>query len=650
MQRLRLLAPVQRSRARLGSSAAVARARAVAAASAARTTFFSRLGGAGNGGGGGRARGAPISAALATAALALYIVEQEASSPSAAVHAAARASGLSAPSVRKLVRRYEATGGVVTEDVAQRGAGSPLHPLSTAATASRCKAAVAHYVSTALSSDTPSWVTRQGVQAMLSRTLGLHLSLPRVGRLLAHLGYAFRPLSPKRHGVVPAFRVLLRRIFVIQLARAAALERDGLAALVFADESYANVKQVLTRSYAPAADPSASWAKGGGLGRRLCFIHALSRGGLLAPLGVPSPPLGDVRGEYASAEMMFAAQKGGSVGDYHGNFNHSIFMGWVLCRLIPALRARFPRAFDPSSDFRVFLGTDNAPYHVGSTASYDHIDGHHYGFGAVAGRFDPLALPKSELVARLRAAGCARLDIPCAVAATDGQPAGTRIIPTTLNDAFAAAKGSNGRTARLLELQQAAMTWLLEHAPAVLRNDLEAVLAAHGRIGVIWHPPNDPNCMPIEMVWARAKAYASAAFTGQRSIPLLAQHIRSGLYTGRLAVPGVLHTRGGSFAGSDAVSGGCAAAAALIDHVLHAPRGGVQANIDHDPALAGSLRALVVADPATRAAALLHGDRNALRCAAKRRLVAEQHAAVEEVEDVAAEVDAEDFDEGDGVE
>jgi hypothetical protein len=163
-----------------------------------------------------------------------------------------------------------------------------------------------------------------------------------------------------------------------------------------------------------------------------------------------------------------------------------------------------------------------------------------------------------------------------------------------MNAAGAAMRGKVGVFPSAEEIKVAAQQWLMDNSPSVLENDAEAALrvALNGNACILWNAPNFPELMPIEFVWAQAKAYAGAAWTGRRNMATLAEDVHTGLYTDAVAVPGVLQVRGGNFVqGAD---GACPAAAALFDHVLYSAKGGALSHIAVSLRLQGTMGDLKV--------------------------------------------------------
>ena len=176
-----------------------------------------------------------------------------------------------------------------------------------------------------------------------------------------------------------------------------------------------------------------------------------------------------------------------------------------------------------------------------------------------------------------------------------GAPSAVHVdIEVPMTAAAAGRRGRAGACPCVEEVRVAAQQWLLQHAPAVLENDVEHALrlALNGNAYVLWNAPSFPELMGIEFVWAQVKAFAGAAWSGRRTLAGLAHDVHRALYTAEEAQPGVLRVRGGDFVAGAA--GACPAAEAIFEHVLRNPRGGARAHIAVSSRLSGTMDDLVV--------------------------------------------------------
>ena len=492
---------------------------------------------------------------------------------------AAFLSGRDARTAEKLWALFLQHGCIVLEDPGVRGPRSP-HEAELLALEPLVKE---HVRQVLLHRDEPCWVTRRSLQTLIRETTGIDASFKAISRLCAAWGLEYGRLR-RPEAAVSRKRILQRDVAICQVRQAIAAEH----VLLSADESYCNSSRAHEDSFYIAGSPFATFARarGSGLGARLCFIQAVGVHGLAGvPQDLPGI-VGDTDTRLPTAEVMFAAKK--SVGSYHGNFTHDIFMKFLEHRFIPWALAKHPELATGAPgalERKLCLMLDNAPYHTGSTATL--VDG-------PALRFNPLASPKGVLFAGMAMAGCASLQVAHSFTAPGTAKVVIKTVPVPMTALGAAMRGKAGFFPSAEEVKVAAQQWLARHRPTVLENDAEAALrlGLNGNAYILWNAPNFPELMPIELVWAQAKAYVGAAWTGTRNMAVLAHDVHMGLYTDALAVPGVLQVRGGNFV--EGADGTCPAAAALFEHVLRSPRGGARAHIAASARLQGTMDSLCV--------------------------------------------------------
>ena len=528
-----------------------------------------------------------LQAAAVISAFLLYnsageiVVPTFAHSRHARAKVAAFMSGRSESTAKKLWDLYNEHGFIVLEEPGERGPRRPseeelmaLEPLVRQ-----------HVREELMEKGVPAWVTRKSLAAFIFDVSGIEVSLTTLLRLTKAWGLSYERLVRPPHAFT-AKRSLQRDVAVCQVF----MRWQQGCYILSADESFCNVRENRDFSFVVSGSPFATFAraKGAGLGLRLCYIHALGRCGLA---GIPDDLdeiMGDTTSVMAHCEMIFEAKKG--KGDYHGNFDHTIFMLWVVNRFIPWALANFPALLngEPGAlDAKVVLMLDNAPYHIGSTENL------------VAGddlRFNPQTTVKKSLFLGMELAGCESLDVEHTYTPMDEDEEVTTIINVPISAASAALRGKKGVFPNAEEVKLAAFAWLVDNCPMVLENDVEHELRVqtNGNAIVLWNAPNFPEFMPVEMGWGQVKAYAGAVYTGTRNMSTLAQDVHDALYTDKEAVPGVLNTRGGNFVAGD--DGECPSAAALFRHAYESPSGGAMAHIKVSTRLEGSLATLVTPD------------------------------------------------------
>ena len=156
----------------------------------------------------------------------------------------------------------------------------------------------------------------------------LHVT-PRVVRhaLTSLLGFEYGKLHSV--GPAPDPRLLVR--FLVELSDVLELEKAGTHVICFTDESYINEHYTLTFSYYNKEEGS-KVRRPPGKGKRLCFIHCITKDGLLVACGedgVIVPDAKCLRGGFKvteedifTCELVFrAADKVHETADFHCKYN-----------------------------------------------------------------------------------------------------------------------------------------------------------------------------------------------------------------------------------------------------------------------------------------------------------------------------------------
>lgn len=569
-----------------------------------------------------------IDAALALAGWFLYDEDGNLIVPRFARHDGAREaaagilSGRSRKVVMKVMEHLSATGELYETDTSKRGRASLEYHDDDRIT-DVMKAAIYEYVDEARSAETATYVSRLSVQLLLTDRFGVRASLARVGRVLRSMNIEYKKVKGAHNRTNNPVYKLWSKVFVLQMHYAIAHDHE----LLFVDESYAHENGALNRTWTFADSDEVSWLRKGGNGRRVCFINAIHRTGFLVNHddagNYLSPPVGNIDGVWPTTEMLFHAGKGGSKGDYHGNFDAAIFSKWVHNRLIPALKQRF-------SDKHVCVVMDNAPYHcatrdTGASGAY---------------RFNPKGCTKAALFDGLRRVGCKFLDVKSDCATPD-HPKAEITIRVPINNVEVVKKASKGVVPTMEEFREAATQWIMDNKPDALRNDVEHALhaASGGKWYVCWSVPYYPDGTIIEKAWAMVKGYAAAAWYRGRKLSELCLDLQQGMYTLHKPRVGVLNYRGGGFA-PDRETGQCKPAEDLLTWLFHKDGEGMDRLIKFSGGLSGTIEDLRY-DETDMEHATRYRYNALLRAWLKRRVIAENEAGKEAADDASAEDDSE---------
>jgi len=238
---------------------------------------------------------------------------------------AARASDLGEKTARKLVERWEKTGVLPVEEPGVRGAAADAYdrwerlPDEARADVER------HIMQNVTLNERPFSYTRQVLRGFLEEEYGGDASLRVCGRLLYRWGFKYGDYRREALGGNRPARSIAKQIHLVQLDYA----MKNKHAIVYVDETYANIRLAYYRGYAPAGNRAAAAVpKSGGLGDRICYVNAVGEAGLLVGNHARNGESGawdfpvngntDVDALFG-AELMFEARSGS--GDYHGELS-----------------------------------------------------------------------------------------------------------------------------------------------------------------------------------------------------------------------------------------------------------------------------------------------------------------------------------------
>ena len=251
------------------------------------------------------------------------------------------------------------------------------------------------------------------------------------------------------------------RTFLLQYSRAIVEQQESRCVIVYTDKSYVNVNHARKFTwYHPEAPEKNDVVRASGKGKRLVLLHAFTQDGWLTRDSTIHN--GRVDQCALSCELIYQADKDG--GDYHNNMNGSMYMQWLINRLLPSFAERYPGQ-------RMVLVLDNAAYH------------HHRG----ADWINPHRLRKAEMAAKLIELGVSSMSV-------QRQKKGTL---TMEQHAFDAASFSRhgGRQAPTLAELKAELIAYLAAPPGMNRTEVAKLLTAHGQ-ELIYTPPYQQASSP----------------------------------------------------------------------------------------------------------------------------------------------------------
>jgi hypothetical protein len=273
-------------------------------------------------------------------------------------------------------------------------------------------------------------------------------------------------------------------------------------------------------------------------GKRLILLHAMTSEGLLtAPrrgraVAAPSNVVSD---EALGCELIFEGLVDSE--DYHKNMDGTVFMQWVVNRLIPTFKRRFPGK-------KLILVLDNAAYH--------HPRGPDW--------VNPNKMKKEELAAWI----------------VEHLPDGE--LMRVQDDG---RERVYGKAALFLHASKYAPTcrlmrrWVkayLQRHPGTNQTLLQQEFARHG-FQLIYTPPYQCDTQPIEMLWAYVKNYVGRVMGDDHSVAAVTQLTRQGFY-------------------GDEANNHAPADAAFCQRLIAHTHSWLNQWIDRDEELSGSIRQL----------------------------------------------------------
>ena len=184
------------------------------------------------------------------------------------------------------------------------------------------------------------------------------------------LGLRYKTACKKRI-VFTQERLGTADIFVTKIDDALKLQAAGKLIVVYMDETYVHTNHMPSKCWQEDdADGNHRVERGRSKGTLTIIVHALTKDGWVccyegdgdngAPLDGnptrdrPRPAEFDSPSPCHNCEMIFRSKV--ARGDYHDNFDGTMFAKWLNERLVPVFQKRYP-------DMRMALVLDNAPYH-----------------------------------------------------------------------------------------------------------------------------------------------------------------------------------------------------------------------------------------------------------------------------------------------
>ena len=351
-------------------------------------------------------------------------------------------------------------------------------------------------------------VTAEMVQLYIKETYNIPISLNRVYYYLHEWRYVYRraveivPVDEKWH----SSRVAK---FIVDYNRALLEEENGVYVIVYTDESYIHSNHArqfgwFKEGKVPTVDRTRR------TGRHVIF-HAITKDGLLCASRCDAD--GDLSVQTENAEYIYeveteknrkkTSKRQKKAGDtetvatlqdkkddkesYHGNINSEMWLKWLENKLIPSFRAKYKLK-------KMILVMDNASYHIGREDDYK----------------SPSEMNKSDLISAFN-----KYEINSFSVERKNDDNST--ITITFSAPFD-ARGSRSRShpSPIVDEMKAHLRQHLRSNPHLIPNRTRELLKKEGEWIVLFTPPLEPECQPIELLWGMVKGkVAELYFVGR---------------------------------------------------------------------------------------------------------------------------------------
>jgi transposase len=338
--------------------------------------------------------------------------------------------------------------------------------------------------------------TSKHIRDALEKEHQLYIGERRMIRILHKLGYNYG--KSKWIGNMNRKDMLKRNtVFMKAFAKDLVMEDAGSHIIVYMDESY--IHKNLSRNYTwfnPDSPQTNEVNKTPSKGERLIIVHAMSIFGLLTEYdndNYPVPATNDFKDVVNNCELVFEGTYADA--DYHKNMNQDVFCGWLRNRLIPTFKHLYPNK-------KCILILDNAGYH--------HARGGEY--------VNPNQMNKNELILSLGSFNIESIEVQ-----RNGQT-------VTMNKHTFYKRGGHSAP-KNVELKSALQNYLNNH-PEFQTERAEKIFKEDGGDGwyLIFTPPYNSECQPIEKLWAYVKGYVARNYYNGRNLETTRNQTLDGFY------------------------------------------------------------------------------------------------------------------------
>ena len=309
------------------------------------------------------------------------------------------------------------------------------------------------------------------------------------------------------------------------------LTARGTHVFVYSDESYIHDNHALTMSwFCPGSSRGVTRSK---RSARFIIFHAITEYGLLAsePVGIDDdltviranaeyiykfvPPKGDSQADVESTPAT-RKDKVDDKDEYHHNVNSDMYLQWLKHRCIPAFKAQFPGK-------KMILIIDNASYHDAHVDSWKAV--HKMNKKELIAAFDQFQIDEFEAFV-----DGVVLDSTVPGVILPLNPLGTFISYERKN--FAKRASADRPEVPTTKQLKKALGQTLRRRPELRPTQVQQLLEAEG-FSILFTPPMEPRCQPIENLWGTVKQVVAEQYSVSRTAQQAREQLVDAFYTYR---------------------------------------------------------------------------------------------------------------------
>ena len=366
-------------------------------------------------------------------------------------------------------------------------------------------------------------VNARYIQSFLQFKFEITLTRARIYNELSIMYIKYRRIE-EITPIDPIFQSKRVAKFILAYSNALKEEEAGTAVIVYTDESFIHNNHASNYTWCVGTNQLKRSRRNG----RLVMIHCMTKHGLMfARRSDDDADLSKVtvNSEYIylidpKATNIDAAMKADRKGDkeaYHGNIDQVIWLTWAKHRCFSSIKALFEGK-------KMYLVLDNASFHNPRKEDWT----------ATA------AMTKNEFAAKLIENGVKSIEVERDsldnnrnVLNTDGEPIKQTV--TVTSETFNKRASAKEPYAPYVDELRKRWSSLLKERPELVRTITREMFDAEG-FELLFTPPMNPNCQPIEKVWGLVKGRVADQYEVGRTVDETRNQLLNAFYGDRYEV------------------------------------------------------------------------------------------------------------------